>query len=119
MRSTSRRGYGEPSPFEEGRQEAEDETKHAEQRAMAAEAKAASSVFPRLRLQVNKVTEGHHVYCSEFQSNNGGTNWACTGRLVYDYDWFRGVFGEPREHRRIEFEITGIHAVEVAAGSAD
>lgn len=85
--------------------------KEAQQRASTAEAKAASRSFPRLRFNVTNRSPGY-IHCSVFQSNNGGTNWACSGTdLTFDEDWFAQTFGIAVIGDRFEFELVGIHRV--------
>lgn len=64
----------------------------------------------RLRLGVTAVGP-KHVGCSVFQSDNAGTNWACSGSLTFGRDWFTHMFGEPKLHRRLEVEISDIREV--------
>lgn len=82
-------------------------------RAFHAEAEAAARAPRRLRLNVTQgpLLSPGYVVCSAFQSDNG-VNWACAGtQITFSENWFRAVFGEPREGQRIEFEISNPHEV--------
>lgn len=100
---------GDGFPEDDFTAEALAEARHA---ATRAESKAASRSFPRLRLNVTNVSPGY-VTCSLFQSDNAGTNWGCVGTgITFPEDWFRQTFtGVAEPGLRMEFELTGVHAV--------
>lgn len=105
---------GEPGPAVD--EEGQAALAASERRLTEAEARAAARAPRRLRLNVTGGTPdaggGHgYVTCSIFQSDNG-VNWACSqSGLIFSEDWFRAVFGEPTDGRRIEFEIANPHEV--------